>query len=73
MVQTRPGAFSRSKNTFVEMEAYRCDSYSTFVKRAVKKLHLTGKQNKFFSLFKLNGARVLDEPLTVKNVSKPWT
>ena len=73
MRESRSGVFTRAKAPFVEMEAYRSDSYSTFVKRAAHKCHLTGKKNKFLSLFKLNGARVLDEDVTIKGKAKPWT
>ncbi len=69
----KSGVFTRAKSPFVEMEAYRSDSYSTFVKRAVSKCHIRGKKNHILSLFKTNGARVLDEQVTIKGKSKPWT
>lgn len=73
MSETKAGVFSRSKNPFVEIGAYRSDNYSTFVKRAAKKLQLQGKPQKILSLFKLNVARVLDEEVTIKDKTKPWT
>ena len=73
MKETRSGVYTRVKAPYVEMEAYRSDSYITFVKRAAHKCHLTEKKNKLLSLFKLNGARVLDEEVTVKGKPKPWT
>ena len=63
----------RSKNAIVEMKAYRSDSYASFVKRAADKLNLRIEKNKILSLFKLNGARVLDEDIVVKCRQKPWT
>ena len=73
MTETKSGAFIRSRNPFVEVEGYRRDSYSTFIKRAAHKLSLHGQKGKYVSLFRLNGARVLDEEVTVKGKTKPWT
>lgn len=73
MIEVRPGTMKRSKNPIVEIKAYRSDSYATFVKRAAGKLNLRGEKRKFLSLFKLNGARVLDEDIVVKGRHKPWT
>lgn len=73
MQRTKSGVFTRSNNPFVEMEAYRSDSYSAFVKRAAHKCRLCGQKNKFVSLFKLNGARVLDEDVILNDKARPWT
>lgn len=73
MTETKSGAFIRSRNPFVEVEGYRSDSYTTFTKRAAHKLSLRGEKGKYVSLFRLNGARVLDEEVTVKGKSKHWT
>ena len=73
MKETKPGVFTRSKKPFVEMEAQRSDSCTKFAKRATQKCHLRYKEKAVLSLFKVNGARVLNENITVKGNSKPWT
>lgn len=73
MKEGRPGVYGRAKSPLVEVEAYRTDSYKAFVDKAARKCHLVPRKNKVISLFKLNGARVLDEPITVKNKVKQWT
>ena len=73
MTESKSGSFIRSRNPFVEVEGYRSDSYTTFTKRAAHKLSLRGEKGKYVSLFRLNGARVLDEEVTVKGKGKPWT
>lgn len=73
MKKSKHGVYTRSNDPFVEMEAYRTDTYSTFVRRAAQKCRLREKENNIISLFKLNGARVLDEPVTLKGKAKRWT
>ena len=73
MRETRPGMFVRARSPFVEMEAKKSDSYTIFAKRAAKKCRLGEAEGKILSLFKLNGARVLNECVTVKGKLKPWT
>ena len=60
------------------MEGSRSDSYSTFAQKAAKKCRLPTEVNKELSLFKLNGARILDECIHVKSRSgkisvRSWT
>ena len=73
MKETRPEMFVRARSPFVEMEAKKSDSYTIFTKRAAKRCHLGEAEGKILSLFKLNGARVLNECVTVKGKVKPWT
>lgn len=74
MTQSKSGAFSRAHHPYVEVEAHKSDSYSKFVKRAASKCKLsTHKKDKELSLFKVNGARVLDSDITVKGKPRPWT
>lgn len=71
MRQTKSGIFTRASRPFVEIEAFRNDSYRDFVKRAAQRTQTI--INKTLALFKLNGARVLDKEVTVKGKIKPWT
>ena len=73
MKESRPGVFVRAKQPFVEMEANKSDNYTTFAKKAAIKCRLSEEKGKLLSLFKLNGARVLDESVTMKEKLKPWT
>ena len=73
MKESRPGVFARVKQPFVEMEALKSDKYTTFAQKAAIKCRLSEEKGKVLSLFKLNGARVLDESVTVKGMLKPWT
>ena len=73
MKESRVGTFSRTKQPFIEMEANKSDNYTTFAKKAAVKCRLSDEKGKILSLFKLNGARVLDEKVTVKGNQKPWT
>ena len=71
------GIFSRSRSPYIEMEARRSDSYQAFASKAAKKCRLATEPDKELCLFKLNGARILDEPITVRcrnrNYTRPWT
>ena len=73
MKEGRRGVFGRAKCPFVEMEARKSDSYSMFARRAALKCRMSEQAGKVLSLFKLNGARVLDECMTIKGKLKPWT
>lgn len=59
------GAFSRCRSPYIQIEACRSDSYRVFAEKAA--------QNKELLPLKLNGAMILDEPITVKGKSRPWT
>ena len=71
------GIFARSRSPYIEMEARRSDSYQAFALKAAKKCRLATERDKELCLFKLNGARILDEPITVRsrnrNYTRPWT
>lgn len=74
MKESRPGVFARAKQPFVEIEANKSDSYTVFARKAAIKCRLGSEEKgKVLSLFKLNGARVLNESVTVKGKQKPWT
>ena len=63
----------RGKTPFVEIQAKKTDDYCTFVRKAAKKCRLVEQEGQVLSLFKLNGARVLNENVTIKGKLKPWT
>ena len=73
MKETRAGVFSRGKSPYVEIEAKRSDTYREFACNAASKCRLKARRGMVLSLFKLNGARVLDQPVTMKGKAKPWT
>ena len=72
MELSKRGIFTRSKS-FVEVDAYKRDSYETIAKRAAKKCQLSYTKGKILSLFKINGARILNEAITLNGKLKPWT
>ena len=74
MIESKSGVFSRAHYPYVEIEAYKSDTYSKFVKRAALKCRLeSNRKDKELSLFKINGARVLDCDVSVKSKPRPWT
>ena len=70
MRQTKSGIFTRASRPFVEIEAFRNDSYRDFVKRAAQGTQIIRKTNKSLALFKLSGARVLVKEVTIKGKIK---
>ena len=56
----------------MEIEANRSASYENFTALAAKKLNLLSMGYKHM-LFKCNGARILDEPLTIREKKREWT
>ena len=72
MKQVR-GIYSRSRSPYIEMEAKRSDSYLVFARKAAKTCRLADEPG----LVQLNGARILDESITVRGRStstvRPWT
>lgn len=73
MKESRPGVFVRSKSPYVEIDACKSNKYVTFAKRASIKCRLNRQEGKELALFKLNGARILDEDVTIKGRLKHWT
>ena len=69
-MSAQKGVFVRSKS---QIEACKGDKYVTFAKRASIKCRLNHQEGKELALFKLNGARILDEDVTIKGRLKPWT
>ena len=71
------GVFSRSRSPYIEMEARRSDSYKVFAEKAARKCRLASEPGLELCLFKLNGARILNEPVTVRGRTtssvRPWT
>jgi len=62
-----------TKETPLEIQASRGDTYEQFVKRAAQKYNLKAVSGKEISLFKMNGARILNETIAVDKNEKPWT
>ena len=73
MQEGRQGVYSKRKSPYIEMSVSRGDCYKAVAKRAAKKCRLTYRGSQTLSLFKLNGARILDEDITVGGKTKPWT
>lgn len=73
MHEGRQGVYSKSKSPYIEMSVRRSDCYKRVAKRAAKKCQLVYQGSKTLSLFKLNGARILDEEITIGGKVKPWT
>ena len=71
------GSGATSTSPYIEMEARRSDSYQAFALKAAKKCQFATEPDKELCLLKLNGARILDEPITVRchnrDYTRPWT
>ena len=70
MQETSPGKFQKCGAVPIEVEASRKDTYKCLLARAMKKCKMVQKRESSF--FKLNGTRILDEPLTVNGKEKGW-
>jgi len=68
-----PGVFSHRKNPYIEVHAKKTEKYHTFALKAARSCRLNVKERQKLALFKLNGARILDETISVKGNEKPWT
>ena len=55
------------------MEASREDDYLTLAQKAALKCEMPCRRGKLLSLFKSNGARILNEDITIKGKKKPWS
>ena len=73
MTQSKGGLFTRGKSSLVEIKANKSDSYEAFVNKAAKKYQLQIHPRKTLHLFKINGARILNESVLVNGKSRPWT
>lgn len=73
MEENRQGVYVKSKSSFVEIEAHRSDTYRSFVDKAARKLKMGYRSGNMLSLFKMNGARVLNEEINLNGKDKPWT
>lgn len=74
MEMSKRGIYSRGKNPYIEVVFDRKDPYDVFVSKAaaVCDVRVT-RRGQALSLFKLNGARVLNEPIVVRMKKKNWT
>lgn len=74
MTESKRGIFQRGSAPFIEVEAARSDDYMTFAWKAADCCQLGGNSlGTGLSLFKMNGARILNRVVTVKGNKKPWT
>lgn len=73
MHESRQGVYSKSRSPYIEMSVKRSDCYKTVARRAAKKCHLAYHGSESLSLFKLNGARILNEDVIIGGKTKPWT
>lgn len=74
MKQTDTGIFSRGKFPFLEIGGKRSDGYTQFAKTAALKCKLSRPDVQSIpALFKMNGARILNESMTIAGKVKPWT
>ena len=74
MTESKRGLFQRGLSPLIEMEARRKDDYVTFAKKAACRCKLgDGTADQELSLFKMNGARIVNDGVTVRGKKKPWT
>ena len=54
MIESKSGVFSRAHHPYVEIEAYKSDTYSKFVKRAALKCRLeSNRKDHYLKLMEL--------------------
>ena len=73
MTESKEGLFTRGKSPLIEIKANKSDSYETFVSNAARKCQLQIHPRKTLHLFKMSGARILNESVSVNGKSRPWT
>ena len=73
MTKSKEGLFSRGKHPLIEIKANKNDSYQTFVNKAARKCGMQAQSGKTLHLFKLSGARILNEQVSVNGKNRPWT
>ena len=73
MTESKEGLFVRGKSPLLEIKANKGDSYEAFVSKAAKNCQLKSEQGKILQLFKMNGARILNETVSVNGKQRPWT
>ena len=74
MTESKRGIFQRRGVPFIEVEAACSDDYMIFAHKAADCCQLRGDSlGTGLSLFKMNGARILNRTVTVKGNKKPWT
>ena len=61
MTKSKEGLFSRGKHPLIEIKANKNDSYQMFVNKAARKCGMQAHSGKTLHLFKLSGARILNE------------
>ena len=66
--------YSSARAPCIEIRAKKGDNYETFCEKAAKACKLQEKPSQEFCLFKMNGAQILNEPLTsAVGKEKGWT
>jgi len=73
MTQKGLGKYIPIKSSLIELSVVKDDSYKVFVHKATDKLGLTERKGMKLQLFKLRGARITDEPVTVHSNYRKWT
>ncbi|XP_065887583.1 uncharacterized protein [Dysidea avara] len=73
MQEGRPGVFSRKKSPYVEVQTKKTEGYDAFALKAARSCRVSVQRGQKLALFKMNGARILSENVTVKGKEKPWT
>ena len=72
MKEGKKGSYTRC-SPYAEVEAERSDCYSEVVRRAAEQFDLSPRKGKILSLFRPNGAAVMDKELQVRGKKVPWT
>ena len=70
MKEGKKGSYTRC-SPYAEVEAERSDCYSEVVRRAAEQFDLSPRKGKILSLFRPNGAAVMDQELQVRGKKVP--
>ena len=67
MTESKRGIFQRGLSPLIELEAMRNDDYVTFAEKAAHRCKLSNSTaDQELSLFKMNGAGIVNDLVTVK-------
>lgn len=73
MTESRMGLHARGKSPLLEIKVKKSDSYEVFVSKAARKCQLSIQEGKSLQLFKMSGARISNEPVSINRRQRPWT
>ena len=71
MTESKNGLFQRGLSPLIKLEVMHKDDYITFAKKAARRCKLgDGTADQELCLFKMNGARIVNDGVTVRGKKK---